>query len=75
MSHSPMTRVQIALGGRSPAYLKDLSEEELLALEQAIVKAKAHEKSALSEAIQDALLVVPALVRRPIKNMLFPKRN
>ncbi|MGB1580855.1 MAG: hypothetical protein ACPHER_05040 [Nevskiales bacterium] len=61
------------LGGRKAAYLDLLSEKQLSALLQAVITAKAQERQALTESIDGALKVVPALLRRPIKKILFPK--
>ena len=70
-----LEQVQQALGGRSPAYLTHLSVSQLEDVAQAIEKAKAHEQSVLLKALDDALQVVPRLLRGTLKNMLFPKSN
>ncbi|MDX1497368.1 MAG: hypothetical protein R3352_07425 [Salinisphaeraceae bacterium] len=65
--------VKNEIGGRKAAYLEQLTEEQLSALLDAVQTAKQQEREALAKSIDGALKVVPALLRKPLKKILFPK--
>lgn len=67
-----LEKVEKALGGRHPAYLNRLDAHQLRLLAELIENARRHEQQTLSKAINDAMDTVPALLRRPLKKILFP---
>lgn len=60
------------LGQPPAAYLERLSAAQRAALLAAVLKAKRHEREALDGAIVRAMGFVPALLRAPLKRILFP---
>lgn len=80
MSSNPVTdmtnahlldQLQQALGGRRPPFLAEMPEKDLRALLEAIQNAKARESKALDDAVGAALQEVPAMLRKPLRKILF----
>ncbi|MEU9183465.1 hypothetical protein AB0D14_02645 [Streptomyces sp. NPDC048484] len=54
-----------------PAGFTSLDSTQTLLLSQALRRARERRASGLNEAVEDALTVVPALTRKPVRRMLF----
>lgn len=60
------------LGGTAPAALSQLSADEQKKLLQSVRDAKKKQRTALTAAIDEGMSFVPALLRIPLKRILFP---
>lgn len=63
--------VQAELAGRAPAGLEALDDASLDWLATKIRDAKSTQERALDESVTRGLAAVPALLRRPVKKVLF----
>lgn len=72
MTHSNLLdQLQQALGGRRPPFLAAMPEKDLRALLEAIEAAKRRETDALDSAVGEAMQEVPAMLRKPLRKILF----
>ena len=63
--------LEAELGGRLPAGLNALQDEELSDLANRLRETKQRQSQALEVGIDEALDIVPRLVRGPIRKILF----
>lgn len=63
--------LQRQLDGELPDGLEPLADEEAQRLADMIADAKRTQAEAVDKAITDGLSVIPALLRRPVKKVLF----
>ena len=59
------------LGGLMPEGLRTLSDRELRSLATVLHDAKARQAQTLAIGVEDALKVVPRLMRGPVRKVLF----
>jgi len=71
MSSDARRALERELGGRAPGGLKTLDDEELAHLAKLLHDAKQRQLAQLETAIDEALGIVPRLVRGPVRKVLF----
>jgi hypothetical protein len=71
MTSDARTALERELGGRAPDGLSTLTDEELTHLADLLQDAKQRQTKALETAIEEALGIVPRLVRGPVRKVLF----
>ncbi len=71
MSRRARSALDDELGGRVPDGLETLTDEELTSLAGVVRDAKRRQSQALDGAIEQALDIVPRLVRGPVRKVLF----
>jgi hypothetical protein len=59
------------LGARIPAGLDVLADDELIALADLLRDAKGRQAQLLDEGVDEALNIVPRLMRGPVRKILF----
>lgn len=72
MSEQTLAALNKELGGQGGELLKPLTETELNTLLQSVRVAKRKQKDALKAAIDEGMSFVPALLRIPLRRILFP---
>jgi hypothetical protein len=58
-------------GGRPPKELAALEDSQLQQLAASVGRLKRHQERELERAVEDALRHIPALLRKPVRKMLF----
>lgn len=71
MSDRGARTLESELGGRVPEGLDGLGDEQLIALARLLKDAKRRQSDALQIAVEEALNVVPRLLRGPVRKVLF----
>jgi len=71
MSAGSLRALETELGGRPPDGLEALSDAQLRAFTGRLHDAKAHQSEALEAAVEQALEIVPRMVRGPVRKILF----
>jgi hypothetical protein len=71
MSAQALRALEGELGGRAPEGLEALKESDLRAFAALLRDAKARQSEALQAAIEEALEIVPRMVRGPVRKILF----
>ena len=71
MSSAAWTFLEAELGGRLPDGVHTLTDEELTDLAGRLREAKQRQSRALEVGIDEALEIVPRLVRGPVRKVLF----
>ncbi|MFD9790571.1 hypothetical protein ACFWXK_06415 [Streptomyces sp. NPDC059070] len=71
MSTEELSRLGTELGAPPPAALAELTDDQLKALLGALLAEKAARAAGLEEAAEEALKLVPALARGPVRRILF----
>ena len=71
MSAKAIRALEAELGGHAPDGLRRLDEAQLRAFTDLLADAKRRQSGALEAAVQQALEIVPRLVRGPVRKILF----
>jgi hypothetical protein len=71
MSAQALRALEAELGGRAPEGLEALKDSDLRAFTALLRDAKARQSEALQAAIEEALEIVPRMVRGPVRKILF----
>ena len=71
MTPSATRNLEGELGDRVPDGLETLTDDELTDLADRLHDAKLHQSQALDAAIEQALEIVPRLLRGPVRKSLF----
>jgi hypothetical protein len=71
VSADELALLRAELGSPLPEGCGALDGPQALLLAQALRRARERRASALNEAVEDALTLVPALTREPVRRMLF----
>ncbi|MGW0568544.1 hypothetical protein [Streptomyces tauricus] len=71
MSAEELAPLRAELGGLLPDGFNELDDPQALLLTQALRRARERRASGLDESVEDALTLVPALTREPVRRMLF----
>lgn len=71
MTASAMQSLEVELGDRVPDGLDTLTDQELTDVADRLHAAKLRQSQALDAAIGQALEIVPRLLRRPMRKILF----
>ncbi|MFH8465673.1 hypothetical protein [Streptomyces sp. NPDC017991] len=71
MSADELTSLKAELAGPLPPAFGELDGPQALLLAQALRRARERRASGLHESVEDALTLVPALTREPVRRMLF----
>jgi hypothetical protein len=71
MSATAIRDLEAELGGRPPAGLEALTDAQLSGFTDALHGAKERQSAALRSAVEEALEIVPRLVRGPVRKILF----
>lgn len=71
MTAAPARALEIELGGSAPDGLDALTDEELSDLANRVHDAKRRQTRALEAAVEQALEIVPPLVRGRVRKVLF----
>jgi hypothetical protein len=71
MSAKGLRTLETELGGRAPARLEALSAAELRSFTDLLRAAKGRQSDALESAVEQALEIVPRMLRGPVRKILF----
>ena len=71
MSEAARRILKPELGGSVPGGLEELTEEELSGFASMLRIAKRRQSDELEAAVDEALEIVPRLLRRPVRKILF----
>lgn len=71
MSTEAVERLTAELGGEPPDSVRQLAPERQRLLADALKRERASRASGLNEAAEEALKLVPALARGPVRRILF----
>ncbi|MFC8199746.1 hypothetical protein ACFWBR_36505 [Streptomyces sp. NPDC060006] len=71
MSAEELALLRAELGSPLPEGFGTLDGTQARSLAQALRRARERRASGLTEAVEDALTLVPALTREPVRRMLF----
>ncbi|QQM43982.1 hypothetical protein [Streptomyces liliifuscus] len=71
MSAEELALLRAELGSPPPESFGSLDDTQARTLTQALRRARERRASGLNEAVEDALTLVPALTREPLRRMLF----
>ncbi|WP_328496933.1 hypothetical protein OHS59_32630 [Streptomyces sp. NBC_00414] len=71
MSADELALLRAELGVPLPEGFGELDGPQALLLAQALRRARQRRASGLDESVEDALTLVPALTREPVRRMLF----
>jgi hypothetical protein len=71
MSAEALRALEDELGGRPPDGLGALADEDLRAFTALLRDAKRRQSEALEAATEEALEIVPRMVRAPVRKILF----
>ncbi|MFC0848877.1 hypothetical protein ACFH04_34965 [Streptomyces noboritoensis] len=71
MSTEALSRLGTELGAPPPEALASLTEDQLALLASALREERASRAAGLGEAAEEALKLVPALARGPVRRILF----
>ena len=71
MSAAELRALEAELGARAPEGLKTLAASDLRALTALLQAAKQRQSHALDAAVEEALEIVPRMVRGPVRKILF----
>lgn len=71
MSADELALLRAELGAPLPDGFASLDSARALLLTDALHRARERRASGLNEAVEDALTLVPALTREPVRRMLF----
>lgn len=71
MSAKAIHALESELGGRAPDGLEQLGDEQLRAFTDKLHHAKQRQSEALQGAVEEALEIVPRMVRGPVRKILF----
>jgi len=71
MSSEGIRALEDELGGRAPDGLRALSDADLRAFAAALQEARRRQSAALEAAVEEALEIVPRMVRGPVRKALF----
>jgi hypothetical protein len=71
MSAKAIRALEDELGGRPPEGLEALTDAQLRAFTDLLHAAKQRQSEALQSAVEEALEIVPRMVRGPVRKMLF----
>jgi hypothetical protein len=71
MSAKGVKALESELGGPAPDGLRELTDAQLSAFTELLGEAKRRQSGALESAVQEALEIVPRMVRGPVRKMLF----
>jgi hypothetical protein len=71
MSAKALRALEIELGGPAPDGLHELTDAQLSAFTDVLGEAKRRQSGALESAVQEALEIVPRMVRGPVRKILF----
>jgi hypothetical protein len=71
MSQTARRILKPELGGTVPGGLEGLTEEELTGFAAMLRAAKRRQSEELEAAVDEALEIVPRLLRRPVRKILF----
>lgn len=71
MTPSALSSLEAQLGDRVPDGLAALADEELIDVADRLHDARLRQTQALDAAIGEALEIVPRLLRRPVRKILF----
>lgn len=72
MASATLAELKQELGGAEIGALSLLSDSEQARLRDSLRAAKRNQKQALDQAIEKGMGMVPALLRLPLKKILFP---
>jgi hypothetical protein len=71
MSAKALRALEDALGGRPPAGLEALTDAQLRAFTDLLRETKQRQSRGLEAAVEQALEIVPRMVRGPVRKILF----
>jgi hypothetical protein len=71
VSAEELALLRAELGAPLPESFGTLDDGQVRLLAQALRRARERRASGLNEAVEDALTLVPALTREPVRRMLF----
>jgi hypothetical protein len=71
MSAQGLRALETELGGRAPDRLKTLTDAELRSFTDLLRAAKGRQSEALESAVEQALEIVPRMLRGPVRKILF----
>ncbi|MGW2812960.1 hypothetical protein [Streptomyces sp. NPDC001415] len=71
MSNEALSQLSTELGAAPPDSLTELTEDQLAFLAGALRKERESRAAGLGEAAEEALKLVPALARGPVRRILF----
>ncbi|EPH44501.1 hypothetical protein ABT390_15280 [Streptomyces aurantiacus] len=71
MSTEALEKLTTELGARPPESLTQLTPEQLALLTDALRRERESRASGLNQAAEEALKLVPALARGPVRRILF----
>jgi hypothetical protein len=71
MSAKGLRSLETELGGRAPDRLEALSDEQLSEFSGLLRAAKTRQSDALQSAVEQALEIVPRMLRGPVRKILF----
>lgn len=71
MSAQELRALESELGARPPDGLQALAADDLRALTALLRTAKERQSTALDAAVEEALEIVPRMVRGPVRKILF----
>lgn len=71
MSDRALRALGAELGGRPPASLEAIADKDLRAFTVLLRDAKQRQSEALEAATEEALEIVPRIVRGPVRKILF----
>ncbi|MEU5342511.1 hypothetical protein AB0H18_16990 [Streptomyces sp. NPDC020766] len=71
MSAEELALLRTELGAPPPESFATLDDTQVRTLTQTLRRARERRASGLNEAVEDALTLVPALTREPLRRMLF----
>ncbi|MER5884426.1 hypothetical protein ABT160_11410 [Streptomyces sp. NPDC001941] len=71
LSTPALDRLTTELGGQPPQSVSELTDDQLNLLSDALERGRTSRASGLEEAAEEALKLVPALARGPVRRILF----
>jgi hypothetical protein len=71
MSSKPIATLEAELGGRAPDGICALTDAQLRAFTGLLCDAKRRQSEALESAVEQALEIVPRMLRGPVRKILF----
>jgi hypothetical protein len=71
MSATALRALEAELGGRAPEGLQSLADADVRAFTDLLRDAKRRQSDGLEAAVEQALEIVPRIVRGPVRKILF----